>query len=131
MSLTPSEIGERAEAGILAALVRAGKFVYLPFGASGRADLVFEDKHGFHSVQCKSGRVLGDVVFFLTASRTNNEPKDYRGEVDFFAVYCHARAEAYLIPVDDVPKRAAHLRLRPTRNGQAKGIRWASDYLLG
>lgn len=58
-------------------------------------------------------------------------PESYRGEADFFGVYCHERQAVYLVPVDHVPDVAAHLRLSPPRNGQSKGIRWASEYLLG
>lgn len=115
-----------------AALVNAGKDVLLPlYGAHCRYDLVFEDEEGFHRVQCKTGRVLGNIVHFITTSRTKNEHRDYRDDVEFFGVCCLQRQETYLVPVDDVPLWAASLRLHPTRNGQTKGIRWASDYLLG
>ncbi|MPZ88157.1 MAG: hypothetical protein GEU81_08800 [Nitriliruptorales bacterium] len=56
--------------------------------------------------------------------------RDYKGEVDYFGVYCHERREVYLVPIDDVPGKAAMLRLAPPRNGQVKGIRWAQEYLL-
>ena len=58
-------------------------------------------------------------------------PEGHRGEIDFFGVYCPPREEVYLVPVGDVPERAAHLRLALTRNGQVKGVRWAVDYRLG
>lgn len=132
MTLRPSEIGARAEAAVAAALVNAGKDVLLPlYGAHCRYDLVFEDEEGFHRVQCKAGRLRGEVVEFMTASYTNKERKSYHDDVDFFGVYCHGRAECYLLPVRDVPPRSGSLRLAGTRNGQSKGIRWASDYLLG
>jgi hypothetical protein len=57
--------------------------------------------------------------------------RDYRGEADLFGIYCHDREEVYVVPVEDVPPRAASLRLAPTRNGQSVGIRSASFYLLG
>ncbi len=131
MTLTPSEIGARAEAAVATALVQAGKDVLLPvYGAHRRYDLVFEDPRGFHRVQCKTGRWLGEVIYFRASSNTNNLPESYRGQIDFFGVYCHERQAVYLVPVDHVPDVAAHLRLSPPRNGQSKGIRWASDYLL-
>ncbi len=116
---------------MLAALVDAGKLVWLPFHASGRCDLVFEDDTGFHRVQCKAGALRGDVVTFKTCSQTRNVPKDYRNDVDFFGVYCRERREVYLVPVDAVSVRGGTLRLRPARNGQMRGLRWAADYLLG
>ena len=102
--MTPSQIGERAEMAVVMALSHVGKTVYLPIGASGR--------------------------YFRTASNTRNTPKDYRGQVEFFGVYCHDRRETYLVPVEDVPLRGAQLRLTVPRSSQSKGIRWARDYLL-
>ena len=37
----------------------------------------------------------------------------------------------YLVPITDVPDRGACLRVKPTKNNQAKGVRWAKDYVLG
>jgi hypothetical protein len=128
--MTPSQVGERAEAAVVAALVHVGKSVYVPFGASGRCDLIFEDASGIYRVQVKAGTVRNDVVFFRTCSNTNNEPKDYRGQVEFFGVYCHDTSSAYLVPVDHVPSRVGHLRLRPPLNNQRHGIRWAEEYRL-
>lgn len=128
--MTPSAVGERAEMAVAAALVYAGKRVYIPFSASGRVDLVFEDEDGFHRVQCKAGRQYGNAIVYMTCSRTNNQHRDYRGDNDFFGVYCDARREVYLVPIDDAPGSAGSLRVAPTQNGQAKRIRWAADYLL-
>lgn len=130
MTLTPSQVGERAEAAVAAALVHAGKLVYLPFGSSGRIDLVFSDEQGHHTVQCKAATVVDDVVIFRTSSNTGKVARHYRGEVDYFGVYCHARDEVFLVPVDDVPRTRGYLRVAPTRNGQSRGVRWAADYLL-
>jgi len=111
--------------------VAAGKHVYVPFfGAHSRVDLVFEDDVSFHRVQCKTSRLIGQVVAFNTCSNTKNVRKDYRGEADFFGVYSPELKRVFLVPVDEVPFRAGHLRLGPARNGQAKGIRRARDYLL-
>lgn len=130
MRLSPSEIGDRTEAAVLRALADAGKFILIPFSASQRYDLVFEDETGFHRVQCKTVRQVGDVITFRTCSYTNKVLKHYRGEIDYFGVCCPTRDEVYLVPVDHVASRGAYLRLTPTKNGQAKGVRWARDYLL-
>jgi hypothetical protein len=130
MELTPSMIGERAEAAVLHALVQSGKSLYLPFGASTRCDVIAEDDDGLVRVQSKNGRLLGDVVKFSTCSNTGNRPKDYVGEVDAFGVYSVDLGAVYLVPIDVVASRACHLRLSPTLNGQRKGILWADDYHL-
>ncbi|MDQ6910528.1 MAG: group I intron-associated PD-(D/E)XK endonuclease, partial [Actinomycetota bacterium] len=67
---------------------------------------------------------------FKTCSNTRNLPKNYHGEVDFFGVYSPELDAVYLVPIDQVPERMGSLRLHPARNGQAKGLRWASDYVL-
>jgi hypothetical protein len=128
---TPSEVGGRAELAVAAALRLAGKRVYLPFfAADSRVDLVLEDETGFHRVQCKTAHVRGDVVAFWTCSNTNHVRKDYRSDVDVFGIYSPDLDEVFLVPVGEAPSREASLRLGPTRNGQAKGVRWASDYRL-
>jgi hypothetical protein len=58
------------------------------------------------------------------------ELRNYRDDVDLFGVYCHERKEVYIVPVGDVPQRAAHLRIEPARNGQRTGTRPAAAYLL-
>ncbi len=119
-----------AEAAVLHALVAAGKHVWLPFQASGRCDLLFQDDRGLHRVQCKAATVRHGAVTFMTCSATSDVARDYRDDVDYFGAYCHERGEVYLVPVHAVPTRRAFLRLQPTRNGQVSGLRWASDYLL-
>jgi hypothetical protein len=56
--------------------------------------------------------------------------RSYRGDIDAFGVYCPGTREVYLVPIADVPDRAAYLRVEPTRNGQQKGVRWAKDYVI-
>ena len=131
-AITPSAIGNRAEAAVASALVRTGRMVYLPaFGADSRVDLNYLDGAATTRVQCKTARQIGDVLFFRTCSNTANRPRCYDGEIDEFGVYSPDTGLTYLVPFDHVPTRACSLRLTATRNGQATGVRWASDYELG
>ena len=131
MNSIPSALGAQAELAVASALTRAGRQVYLPFfAAHTRVDLVFEDELGLHRVQCKTSRLRGDVVAFATCSNTKHVRKDYRGEVDLFGVYSPELDQVFMVPVGDVPLRLGHLRLRPARNVQSKGIRWAADYVV-
>lgn len=127
--MTPSQVGERAEAAVLAALACAGKEVLIPFGQR-RYDLAFEEDGRLVRVQCKSGREQNGAINFRTYSIGRGPARDYREDADVFGVYCHDRGEVYLVPVNEVPSVAAALRLRPTRNGQESRVRWASQYLL-
>jgi hypothetical protein len=45
-------------------------------------------------------------------------------------VYCTDTDAVYLVPIADVPDRGACLRVESTKNNQAKGVRWAKDYML-
>jgi hypothetical protein len=50
-------------------------------------------------------------------------------EVDVIAAYSPELHRGFLIPIDEASgRRAIHLRLDPTRNNQAHGIKWARDY---
>lgn len=134
-------IGERSEAIIIAKLLEAGCGVLTPFGDNGHYDLVIEDADGqFWRVQCKTGWVENDgaLIEFKTASayyhtragRADHGRKDYRGQVEYFAVYCPDTGKVYLVPIDHVGTANAMLRLLPTRNKQEKNVRWAQDYEL-
>lgn len=127
--MLPSEIGERAEAAVIAALVAAGKRILLPFG-DRRYDIAYEEEGRLVTVQCKSASLREGALSFRTHSVGRSGIRDYRGEVDLFGVYCHERAEVYLVPVNDLPPWRATLRLTPARNGQSTGVRLASDFVL-
>ena len=131
MRTNPSKVGATAEAAVAAAFVRAGMVVYAPiFGSYGRVDLIVEQDGVFRRVQCKTARLVDGVLIFTTCSNTRDERKSYAGEVDVFGVYAPALDQVYVVPVDDVPSRACSLRVHPTRNGQASGVRWADAYRL-
>jgi hypothetical protein len=134
-------VGERSEAIIMARLLSVGYMVLTPFGESARYDLVIEDADKqFWRVQCKTGWLDQDasVITFNTSSnhyhykggRTTNARRNYRGQVEYFAVYSPDLDKVYLIPVDHVGATQGMLRLQPTANNQKKGVKWAKDYEL-
>lgn len=116
----------------MAALLRSGKKVLMPFGDNSRYDLVVEERGLFTRVQCKTGKVdRGAVVFSVASSQYHRGGKrqDYRGQIDAFGVFCPDNEKVYIIPIDDLPLvREAKLRLTVPRNSQIKGIRWAAKY---
>jgi hypothetical protein len=56
--------------------------------------------------------------------------RSYEREIDLFFVYCPETNAIYAIPVEETTSSVGALRVAPTANGQAKGIRWARDYQL-
>jgi hypothetical protein len=130
--MKPSERGDRTEAVVLAALARAGYTVLIPFGVA-RYDMAIDamDGTGIKTVQCKTARLDRGCVIFRTHSldRQTGVRRGYKGEVDYFGVWCPARPDAtYLVPVEEVPEIYGWLRVDPAKNGQAAKIKWASQY---
>lgn len=135
-------IGDRSEAHVLAALVDHYPTVLTPWGENCRYDFVVETDEGeLLRIQCKTAHVKGAVKFH-TRSLTYHHPKhggngraehcsrDDLDDVDLFGVYCVETRKVYLVPVGDVPTSQGALRVAPTRNNQAAGIRWAAQYEL-
>src|SRR5207248_2619165 len=134
-------VGERSQAIILARLSEVGYSVMIPFGENHRYDLVIEDGDGnFHRIQCKTGCISNGCIDFSTASSYYHHPRkggkidhwrrDYRGQIEYFAVYSPETKRVYLVPVDHVPLTEGKLRLEPTKNNQEKLVRWAKNYEL-
>jgi hypothetical protein len=76
-------------------------------------------------------------VLSVNLQTSRHTPKGYvrtsytASEIDAVAVYAQHLNACFLMPIDQVAgRRAIHLRLEPTRNNQATGIKWARDYEL-
>jgi PD-(D/E)XK endonuclease len=130
----PVEVGQRTEAVILGELVRRGYRVLVPFGVNHRYDFVIDQGDRFIRAQCKTGRIENGAIRFLTKSVQANSQKwqtrGYLGDADIFLVHCPENRRTYAIPVEEATRTRLYLRVRPTRNNQARGIRWAKDYEL-
>ena len=134
----PKAVGDRSTLAIMLALYEAGFGLYVPFGENTRSDLIIDDGIRLCRVQCKTGRLRMGAVRFKTCSNYAHHPnpritsRDYRGEIDYFAVYCPDSGGVYLVPIEDVPvKRAASLRVEAAKNGQRQRVRSAAPYLVG
>ena len=134
----PKDIGDRTTLAVMLALRNGGFTVSVPFGENTRYDLVVDDGLRLGRVQCKSGQLVSGVVRFKTASTYAHHKsatrlrRDYKGEIEFFGVYCHANDRVYLVPIADVAATCeARLRVDPPRNGQMRRIRYASAYEIG
>ena len=117
------------------ALQMLGRPILMPFGENTRYDLVIDENHRLMRVQCKTGRLRDGAIRFATCSAYGHhrEPRharrDYRGEIDYFAVYCPETSGVYLVPIDAVPPTTQGcLRVTPPRNNQSSRIRMPCDY---
>lgn len=129
--------GEVTESIILARLVQLGYECLIPWGHDRRYDIAIDDDGKLIRIQCKTARCIekwGCLEFntAITYARVGGKPhvrKGYQGEADYFGVYSPETGKVYLVPVEDVPLRSkGRLRLKPTRNSQEKGVKWAHDY---
>jgi len=130
-------IGEISESAIITRFLQLGYAVFRPYGGKQRYDLVIEDDDGeIRRVQCKTARIAGGgtILKFDTANHNvalkNSRWRHYRGQCDYFAVYCEELNKVYMLPVDQVGTTQVNLRLIPAKNNQEKHVRWAKDYEL-
>jgi hypothetical protein len=135
-TLTPSQKGAAAEAAITAAVIQLGLTVLRPLCEGRRYDLIVDLEPALLRVQCKlARRVRGVLTINLQTCR--HTPRGYirtsysASEIDAVAVYSAELNRSFLLPVAEVSgMRDVSLRLDATRNNQALGVRWASDYEL-
>jgi hypothetical protein len=120
-------VGDITQSQVMAALVKRGNNVLVPFGDNFRYDLVVEEEGRFARIQCKTGKLdRGAIVFAVASSQYHRGGKrqDYRGQIDAFGVFCPDNGKVYIIPMGELPlAREAKLRLTPPGNSQVKGIR--------
>jgi hypothetical protein len=124
---------------VAADLRRRGFKIAIPFGEDWNYDLVVERSEDvpLERVQVKYAQNQGSVlaVRCLSHSLTNGRvraTKRYTGAIiDWLAAYDVTTGGVYYIPAHQLGdgRCVLHLRLDPTLNCQAKGIRWARDYL--
>jgi hypothetical protein len=122
--------GNEAEAMILAALVKRGYDVSVPFGGGQPYDLVI-DLGGFDllKAQCKTGWEDKSCISFNTRSTDHGQGRrSYVGLAHIFAVYFPPRKSVYFVPLDAVGGFRGYLRLEPARNNQQRKVRYAADF---
>jgi hypothetical protein len=134
LSAHPVDVGLRTEAAVAEALLRRGHTVLFPRGENQRYDMLVDLDGTFLRIQCKTGRLRRGAVEFSTQSvrcnMTTVLTRGYRGEVEYFGVYCPDNGRIYFVPIEEASLAVCLLRVDPPINGQAKRIRWAADYEL-
>lgn len=124
-------IGERSEAMVIAALLRAGKVVLQPFGDNQRYDLVIDETGKFTRIQVKTGRLKGGTVYADTCSsyvHRGGGKRGYAGEADVFAIYSPDLDKIFMIPVENVSLSCVTLRLEPPPSGRMNKVKMAKDF---
>ncbi|HZZ00543.1 MAG TPA: group I intron-associated PD-(D/E)XK endonuclease [Candidatus Baltobacteraceae bacterium] len=126
-------IGDLSEATLLRAFVQLGYGVAIPWGENHRYDMIVEIDGALFKVQVKTGRLrMGSIQFnaYTSHAHRNGGPRSYKGDADFFGVYCPDVQRVFLVPVEDVTERLGCLRWERTKNRQKRKIRLADPYVL-
>jgi hypothetical protein len=124
--------GDLTEAAVLKAFVALDLAVFLPWRHDLPFDLVVSADHKtFLRVQCKSGREREGCVLFNSAGTDHGRGRQhYRDRADLLAVWCPTIDQVFVVPVDEAAGYVTSLRLRPSRNNQVRGIRFAADHTV-
>jgi hypothetical protein len=130
--LTTNQKGFIAETAVALEAAKLGIGVYRPL-SDERYDLIFDVRPRLLRVQCKWASRYDDVIVvrLYSARRTREGLRRTfysREEIDAFAAYCDDTKTCYFFDLDDVGQNEMRMRLGPTRNNQARGIRWAKDF---
>jgi hypothetical protein len=131
--LTTNQLGLVAETAIIHECAKRAIGVSRPLDDE-RYDLILDLRPSLVRVQCKLARRIKDVVVcrLYTTRRGPDGLINRRyseDEFDLFGIYCLETAQSYLLPAAEfVAFRQIHLRLAPSLNNQALGIRWARDF---
>ena len=134
IELSSKQKGNLTELKCLSAFYELGYQCSIPYGENSRYDLIADIDGKLIKIQCKTSREVeqGVIEFSCRSCRSNTQSNLRRRytseEVDYFATMCNN--QCYLIPYDVCGNRAQRVRLKPTKNGQTKGIVFAKDYKL-
>jgi hypothetical protein len=133
--LTTNQKGLIAEAAVIKECARLGVPVARPL-ADERYDLIIDLGLTLLRIQCKWA-ASDDAVIHVRCRRCRRGPKGLiheryePHEIDAVVAYSPVTDKCYLLPHDlSVDRAAVELRLRPPKNNQSAGIRWARDYEL-
>ena len=126
--------GDLAVLAVAADLMKQGWKVAIPFGDSWDYDLIAMHPT-FKRIQVKYSESNGEVL--IVKSRTHTilngkvqQTKAYTASmIDCLAVFDKSTDRCYYIPVAEIDgKTEIRLRLTPAKNGQVKGVKFASNF---
>jgi len=128
-------IGEITEQEVVLEFLKLGILISKPLVQSSRYDFIADVNNHLYKIQVKTcaEREEGNYFDFATStSHTNTRGTlniSYSADdVDFFATIYNN--QCYLVPFNLCGKRSQRLRLKPTLNGQTKGVLFAKDFKL-
>lgn len=128
-TMNTDTIGDISEVKILSRLLELGYTVSVPWGKNQRYDLIVDTGDTLIRAQCKTGRLRDGVVRFNTSSHSRYGDKDYKGQIEWFLIYCPDTNETYCVLEKDAGTSEMFLRVEEPLSNHSS-IRWAKDYKL-
>ena len=128
--------GDLAELKVAADLLSRGYRISFPYGEDCDYDLICDTGDRLHRIQVKhttsNGVVMAVKCFShsLTNGRIRRTKRYTASSIDWLAVFDRSSGRCFYVPAEELGagRSMIHLRLLETRNGQRKGIRFATDY---
>ena len=135
--LNSKQKGNVTEVECMLAFLKLGYNVLTPYGDCERYDFVVDINNTFYRIQVKSANtnhIKDGYIDFQTSNKTTRNGQIVRHsytseQIDYFMT-CY-NGQCYLIPVNECGKKTQkRLRFTPPKNGQIKGITFATEYEL-
>ena len=133
--MTSKDVGNITEVSCMLEFMKLGYPVLTPYGDCQRYDFVVEINNKFYRIQSKTANNAyineGYIVFRCDNTTTKNGHVIHHSydeiEIDYFSTFYDGKC--YLVPVNEC-SREKRLRFTTPKNGQTKGITFASEYEL-
>ena len=133
--MTSKDVGNITEVSCMLEFMKLGYPVLTPYGDCQRYDFVVEINNKFYRIQSKTANDTylndGYIVFRCDNTTTKNGKVVHHSydenEIDYFSTFYSGKC--YLVPVNEC-SREKRLRFTAPKNGQTKGITFASEYEL-
>lgn len=127
--------GKITELQVAQSFLELGYQVSQPLVSDSRYDFIVDIKGQLLKIQVKTSHLGKDNEYFEFAGRSSHTNttrtinKVYtKEEIDYFAIMYNN--QCYIIPVEICGSGYTRLRLKPTKNGQTQGIKFAKDFKL-
>jgi len=134
--LNTKQRGNITEVECMLAFLKLGYNVLTPYGDCERYDFVVDINNHLYKIQVKSANenhINDGYIEFKTANKTTREGTFVRhaytkDEIDYFMTAYNG--QCYLVPIEECSTCEKRLRFTPPKNGQIRGITFATEYEL-